>query len=134
MTVFVKNIKGPVHDISNLETVGSYSIDGNKRYRNDLSQLKYYKKPRNCNRVYFDLNEGTVYESAEDPKIDFLLKWILENLDRLKVEDLENPTRWLKPEFICSRGLLKKLLSITFRIKRHIFTFMVHQWSGRIFC
>ncbi|CAK9799696.1 Decapping nuclease DXO homolog [Anthophora plagiata] len=117
MIISIDSLNGPVHEISNLEIVGSFSVDGDARYRNDLSQLKYYKGPRHNRNVYMDLNKHKhtrIQKSGENLKLDFVLKWISENLDRLKVDDSQNSVRRLDPEFICVRGVLKKILSTPF--------------------
>ncbi|CAK9805723.1 Decapping and exoribonuclease protein [Anthophora quadrimaculata] len=117
MIISVDSLNGPVHEISNLEIVGGYSVDGNRRYRNDLSQLKYYKGPQRNRNIRIDLNKDKytrIQKSTTSLQLDFVLKWILENLDRLKVDDSQNSVRRLDPEFICMRGLLKELLSTPF--------------------
>ncbi|CAK9831154.1 Decapping and exoribonuclease protein [Anthophora retusa] len=118
--VSVKSLNGPVHEISNLEIVGGYSVDGRRQYRNDLSQLKYYRGPQHSRKIYMDLNKDKytrIEKLPESLKLDFVLKWILENLDRLKVDDSQNSVRWLDPEFICIRGVLKELLFTPFTNK-----------------
>lgn len=120
MSISVNSLNGPVHEISNLEIVGGYSVDGYRQYRNDLSQLKYYRGPQHNRNVYIDLNklkDTRIQKSPESFRLDFVLKWILENLDRLKVDDSQNSVRWLDPEFICIRGVLKELFSTPFTNK-----------------
>ncbi|XP_076751339.1 decapping and exoribonuclease protein-like [Xylocopa sonorina] len=108
----VNKVHGPAQDILNIEIIGSFSVDGDERYLNDLSQLKYYKEPSNIENVDLDLNElkDTVMKSTRHNKLDFTLNWVSENIDTLKMQDFENTERWLQPEFILNRGTLSKLL------------------------
>ncbi|XP_076246172.1 decapping and exoribonuclease protein-like isoform X2 [Calliopsis andreniformis] len=102
-------------EFSKPQIIGHYSIDGERRYFSDLSQLKYYKQPLDLKHVNFNLddNSQTVYKEEDvDVKLDFLLKWISENFKHLEMrEDSGNSTtsRCLEPEFICNRGSLTNL-------------------------
>ncbi|XP_076657938.1 decapping and exoribonuclease protein-like isoform X1 [Halictus rubicundus] len=108
----VNSLKGPADPFTKPQIVGSYSINGDNDYCSDLSQLKYYKEPKN---VYFNLDDNppTISNSElENEKLDFLLRWMSENFDQLKVHHSSNPTeRWLEPEIVCYRGLLTTLFS-----------------------
>ncbi|XP_031847152.1 decapping and exoribonuclease protein-like isoform X2 [Nomia melanderi] len=45
-------------------------------------------------------------------KIDFMLQWLSENFNQLKLQNSNNENgRWLEPEIICYRGVLTTLLS-----------------------
>lgn len=111
MTLNVYNIKGPIDDIFNLEIIGNYSINGEREYCSGIKELKYYKKPLNT-KVNFDLNlnENTIRKINKDVKLDYILTWILENFDILKIQDSKDITRWIQPRFVTHRGTLKSLL------------------------
>lgn len=58
-----------------LEIVGNYSINDERKYSNDITQLKYYKKLLNCRNVKFDLDlsNNIIYVLEEDTKLNFML-------------------------------------------------------------
>ncbi|XP_054006089.1 decapping and exoribonuclease protein [Hylaeus anthracinus] len=110
----INDLTGPAKHFAKPQIVGHYSINGVREYCNDLSQLKYYIKPLDPDNVYFDLddNHNTIYKPEnEDSKLDNLLRWMSENFDQLKRQDSNNENdRWLEPEIVCFRGLLKILM------------------------
>ncbi|XP_076635474.1 decapping and exoribonuclease protein-like [Colletes latitarsis] len=76
--------------------------------------MKYYKKPKNSEKVRFNLNDNknTIFKVYENRKLDFMLRWVSENFDRLKVHDPEKrKDRWLEADFVTYRGTFKTLLS-----------------------
>lgn len=58
-----------------LEIVGNYSINDERKYSNDITQLKYYKKLLHCRNVKFDLDlsNNIIYVLEEDMKLNFML-------------------------------------------------------------
>jgi len=62
--------------------IGYYSVDCDRNYCGDLSQLKYIHLPADFN-VKFDLDRGRTLaqkkDDSYDEKIDSLLKWMLQN-------------------------------------------------------
>ena len=62
--------------------IGYYSIDCDRNYCGDLSQLKYIYLPADYN-VEFDLDRGRKLaqkkDDSYDEKIDNLLRWMLQN-------------------------------------------------------
>ncbi|XP_033211027.1 decapping and exoribonuclease protein-like [Belonocnema kinseyi] len=100
--------------ITKPEVVGYFSINGQREYLPDLSQLKYFNAPRNSRGegVELNLNHGIDKvirkpESASGEKINHLLHWIIYNSSQ--IEAPPGYGRWLKPEFVCYRGLLSAL-------------------------
>lgn len=75
MSFKIRNFSGPVHEIFSLEIVGNYSINDERKYSNDITQLKYYKKLLNSRNVKFDLDlsNNTIYVLEEDMKLNFML-------------------------------------------------------------
>lgn len=51
MSFKIRNFNGPVHEIFSLEIVGNYSINDERKYSNDIIQLKYYRKLLNSRNV-----------------------------------------------------------------------------------
>ena len=93
-----RDFRGPVNHIYDLEIIGNYSINGDRKYCSDIKQLKYYKKPLNSKNVNFNLNlnENIIrHKINEDFKLNYVLTWILENFDILKVQDSKDVTQWL---------------------------------------
>lgn len=68
--------------------IGSFSLDGERKFHNDNRQLKYIKIPRQLTNLNMDLNIG--YKDAirkefgAKEKISILLAWILHNQDKVK--------------------------------------------------
>jgi hypothetical protein len=62
--------------------IGYYSVDCDRKYCEDLSQLKYIHLPADYN-VKFDLDRGRTLaqkkDDSYDEKIDNLLRWMLQN-------------------------------------------------------
>ncbi|XP_026673803.1 decapping and exoribonuclease protein-like [Ceratina calcarata] len=116
-TVSVPLIRGSAMHISDLEVIGSYSVNSEREYVDDLSELRYYKEPANKN-VRFDLNynANTTISTVDEPwDTNFLLKWISNNFDSLRAQDVnKNKTQRLAAHFICYRGVLKNLLHTPF--------------------
>ncbi|XP_001605161.1 decapping and exoribonuclease protein [Nasonia vitripennis] len=100
------------------EVVGYFSLNGQEReYSQDLSQLKYYtRNPHSKQEVDFDLNEGldqVIRKPANlDEKLDHILRWIVNNYRTIRASPELN--RWLRPEFVCFRGLLTKIVCTPF--------------------
>ncbi|XP_078048678.1 decapping and exoribonuclease protein-like [Augochlora pura] len=111
MLINIHNITRPEDDLTTPQIVGSYSIDGEGDYYDDLSSLKYLKRSKN---FPYDLNDtqGSVSKLGKDNKIDYLLHWITLNFDQIKTKDLNDVNeKWLEADFICYRGLLVTLLA-----------------------
>ncbi|XP_058793959.1 decapping and exoribonuclease protein-like [Phymastichus coffea] len=99
------------------EILGYYSLNEQERlYSEDLSQLKYYNERKKKKKVQFNLNEGIDCVirklNDKDERIDHICRWIINNYAKILAEPEEQ--RWLRPEFICYRGLLTKICSTPF--------------------
>ncbi|KAJ8678814.1 hypothetical protein QAD02_014601 [Eretmocerus hayati] len=99
------------------EIVGYFSLNTQSRlYSQDLSQLKYYNGATirgSKTKVNLNLSEG-INQVIRKPgnlneKIDHLLQWITENHETIKASPDQN--RWLRPDFVCFRGLLTRICS-----------------------
>jgi len=73
---------GPFPAYSKPRVIGYYSVDCDRKYCGDLSQLKYIHLPSDYN-VKFDLDRGRTLaqkkDDSYDEKIDNLLRWMLQN-------------------------------------------------------
>ncbi|KAL7287719.1 hypothetical protein TKK_0018107 [Trichogramma kaykai] len=93
----------------------SLNMQGGKRdYVGDYSQLVYLSKCMLRKRkVHLNLNNGLDKAIrkpvGKDERIDFILTWILSNYNKITLDPQPEPSRWLKPEFICYRGTLTKI-------------------------
>ena len=99
--------------------VGYFSLDEQRQYHGDTSQLRYLKLPgqeKNQSqwKVRYDLRKGLKHVIDKDQEkvklhmLDDMLTWILE--ERTKkgsfVINVDSPLRPLEMEFVCFRGLL----------------------------
>lgn len=97
------------------QMIGYFSVNENREFMPDASKLKYLKMPPYRN-VYFDLNKGIEDfvpkpESVKQEKMDFLLRFILNNVEQLKVKSGSfNPDKVLEADIICSRGRLAQIM------------------------
>ncbi|XP_024892802.1 decapping and exoribonuclease protein-like, partial [Temnothorax curvispinosus] len=102
----------PVHVTT--ELIGHFSIDSDLQYRADLSQLKYYIPPSNPKNVNFDLNINCTSARHKSPShiiLENILKWISVNFHRIaRPLSEQDEERWLDIDFICSRGVITKLM------------------------
>lgn len=75
--------------------IGHWSLNGNREYSQDISQLKYLYEPAK-NQIGFDLNKGIRNvirkPSGLNEHIDHLLRWILDNAYKIKADPKFN--RW----------------------------------------
>ena len=71
-----------------VDLIGYFSVDGFSEYHADLSQLKYYIPTPNLNNINYDLNKNLSSVHYKNPesfeKLDFILRWITENFNRLE--------------------------------------------------
>lgn len=95
--------------------VGYYSLDKKRNFHPDLSQLRYFVRAgRNVN---FNLNHGFEHfvdkapNFERDEKVDHILKFIETHFERLASPDEE---KVLPYDFICLRGVLKRLMMAQF--------------------
>lgn len=105
--------------------IGCMSLDINRKFSNDKSQLKYYVKPSDMNNVNYDLKIGYNDMIRKDDNvkeyINDILRWINRNLEKFSLQNNKNNPeqesqeesdshRSLHTDFVCWRGLLTKLL------------------------
>ncbi|XP_011052960.1 PREDICTED: decapping and exoribonuclease protein-like [Acromyrmex echinatior] len=119
-----------------IDLIGHFSIDGNSEYHDDLSQLKYYISPSNPN-VNFDLNKNyksVQHKSTSHIKLDHILKWISHNFRQLEKPLSVQEERWLDFDFICSRGLIKTILSTPYiNNERNAWIICASKYRGTIY-
>lgn len=98
--------------------VGFFSVNAQRQYDPSPINCKYVKSPANGQqRKHFDLNHGYENvcrkpESANNEKLDHLLRFIQTNWNRLlrrSVNKNEHEAR-LETDFVCFRGLLRQLM------------------------
>ncbi|XP_013412716.1 decapping and exoribonuclease protein isoform X2 [Lingula anatina] len=106
--------------------IGCFSLDADRFFYDDKSQLKWLHMPENVNNVNFNLRDGyKVFRKRDDSVkyyIDELLRWILVNRKKFllpgqdEVSDGAFPPN-LHTDFVCWRGLLTKLLCTPYENK-----------------
>lgn len=95
--------------------IGYFSVNEHRDFVADASQLKYLKMPRTHN-VKFDLNDGIKDfrfkpDSVIREKMDFLLRFIVDNIDKCKAKNgYRCEKKALEPDIICSRGRLVQIM------------------------
>lgn len=111
--------------------IGFLSLDINRKFSCDKSQLKYYVKPQDMNTVSLDLKKGYAEMIRKDDNtkeyLNDILLWIKSNLEKFSIpssadtvqkdkniidsDETKLKKRCLNTDFICWRGLLTKLLT-----------------------
>lgn len=95
--------------ISKPTIVGHFSIDGKREYKSDARNCKYlWNGWHQSGRVGFDLNlgyENAIHQPDNDVKLDQMLRFILENSQKLSDEESQ-----LRYQFVCFRGLLRLIM------------------------
>ncbi|XP_056019700.1 decapping and exoribonuclease protein-like isoform X2 [Ostrea edulis] len=101
--------------------IGCLSLDIQRNFYNDKSQLKHYVRPRDVDNVRFDLTKGYHnFIQKDENAVEFIndiLKWICCNREKFLLENEKKKSkeekekiRNLHTDFVCWRGLLTKLL------------------------
>lgn len=120
--------------------VGHFSLDGQREYHDDASQLRYYNPPTSPSNVHFNLREGykSYIEKNDDVKegLTHLLMWIAKHRDvfKLKVRDETSSSSSFRfnTDFITWRGHLTKLLITPYQL-REPWKFAATLYNGTIF-
>lgn len=95
--------------------VGCYSLDTDRNYQPNFSQLKYLVRPNE--NVNFNLNTGFKQfrkkgrDVAREEKIKHLLEFIARHYHKLRQPDEQKVLRY---DFVCFRGLLTKIMITPF--------------------
>ncbi|XP_072751484.1 decapping and exoribonuclease protein-like [Anoplolepis gracilipes] len=121
--------------ILTVELIGHYSIDGDLKYCDDLSQLKYYVPPQDFDNVFFDLNKNfmsTRYKPTSHVKLQDVLTWVSNNFNLLE-KPLSQEGQWLNTDFICRRGALKTLLSTPYKKRNEDWIICASKYRGSIY-
>ncbi|BFZ18017.1 hypothetical protein BsWGS_21056 [Bradybaena similaris] len=116
---------------------GCFSLDGNRQFRHDSSQLRVFSPPDDWKKCSLDLRDGyrDMIKRDESKKefLDDLLRWVICNqqkfISRQNTQTVSND-KLLKPEvenkeigdvfqslntdFVCWRGLMTRLLCIPY--------------------
>lgn len=94
------------------------------------SGLRYLVLPEDCNNCNFDLTLGIskfIEHIPHQHHIDALLKWIIENKERLINKD--NPVKPFFADFMCWRGLLTTVLNTPYE-KQKDWMFSITLYKG----
>ncbi len=117
--------------------IGYFSVNEYREFVPDASQLRYLKMPRTQN-VEYDLNAGIKEfrpkpESVKREKMDFLLRFIVNNIERLKVNNgYRASNKLLSPDIICSRGRLVQIMCPQY-VTDKTWSLLVSKYKGNIY-
>ncbi|KAF7993035.1 hypothetical protein HCN44_005816 [Aphidius gifuensis] len=115
--------------------VGYFSIDAENSYCSNLSKLKYFHQGASIKKdVKFDLNygrENTTITDSLEKNLDHTLLWIQDNVNKIKADD-DDDEKWIKPDFICSRGVLTSIMKSIYHPKEP-WTILAAKFRGTIY-
>lgn len=131
---------GPRKRITKPFIIGYFSVDQNRQFIPNQSNCKYLKLPPSDQPVHFNLNEGYELvkhkpESAENEKLDHILKFIVSNLKKLIAAVDTNrkcAEKFLDFDFICFRGKLRMLMCTPYEF-RDGWSLLATKWKGNIY-
>ncbi|XP_043216373.1 decapping and exoribonuclease protein-like isoform X1 [Amphibalanus amphitrite] len=124
--------------------VGEFSLDEKRDFHHSSCQKKYIswplKRPLDDGQsvdVHFDLNlllDRAVRkdDSQLDERLDNLLKWILKNQEKFKLQDRKASFSSLSTDFVCYRGLITKLMATPYE-NREPWIICATKWRGTIY-
>lgn len=125
-------------NISKPRMLSGFSVDKNRQFIKNYSQLNYLKIPYEKN-LQLDLNIGFENriekpESAKNEKLDHILKYILSDFKELKNadEEIKNCGNLLKFQFVCFRGLLRFLMCTPYDFREQ-WTILAMKYKGTIY-
>ena len=74
--------------------IGYISLDINRQFSNDRSQLRYYVRPHSMSNINFDLRVGYKEMIRKDDNvkeyIDDILRWINANVEKFSLQNDKN--------------------------------------------
>lgn len=113
------------------EVVGYYSLNNERQFCDDLSELKYlvphHRRKRNHNLNY-KIEDIIKKDEDLNERLDTILQWILRNSHNLKDD---SGTR-LRTDFVCFRGLLTMLICTPYET-RDDWIICASKWKGTIY-
>lgn len=134
---FKRNLAASSLNFSVPKMIGYFSVNELREFVPDASQLRYLKMPRTSN-VQFDLNNGIENfrpkpESVKQERMDFLLSFIVKNVEKVKVKNgYRCHNKLLNPDIICSRGRLVQIMCS--QCKNHNkWSLLVSKYKGNIY-
>lgn len=115
--------------------IGYFSVNEYREFVPDASQLRYLKMPAMQN-IRLDLNDGLKEfrpkpESVKREKMDFMLRFIVNNADRLKVNN-GSRGKLLNPDIICSRGRLVQIMCPQYHSDKK-WSLIVSKYKGNVY-
>lgn len=124
--------------------IGSFNLDENRTYSPGTKNCKYLRKAGLEYPVHLDLNKGyenVIHKSAqcENEKLDHILRFITENMDKLEDHDehVEGKRRTdhkkkINVDFVCFRGLLRLLMCTPYE-NRDPWIILATKFKGTIY-
>lgn len=119
--------KNTAVNIQKPSIIGAYSLNSDRKYQNDMSQLRYLKIPK---VVDFDLKDGEFVEKDPnyDPmeRIHQMSNFVMNNKDKiLKMNRID-------ADFVCFRGLLNYVMASPYN-KYNSWTIDAVKFKGTIY-
>ena len=88
-TVDKRNYDGEFPYFRKPVEIGAFSLDMNRTFHHNKSQMKYFIRPKDFYRLHFDLKQGynTMIKKDESTLtyIDDVLRWIMKNEHKFTV-------------------------------------------------
>lgn len=117
--------------------LGYFSVNEYREFVPDASQLRYLRMPQ-ANNVHLNLNDGIKDfiwkpESVKSEKMDFLLRYIVNNIEKLKAKNgIRCQNKLLNSDIICSRGRLVQIMCPQY-ITDKAWSLIVSKYKGNIY-
>lgn len=119
--------------------IGYFSVNEYREFVSDASQLRYLKMPSTQN-LQLDLNNGIKDfrpkpESVKQERMDFLLRFIVNNIEKLKVQNgYRCHNKLLSPDIICSRGRLVQIMCPQYKTQNNrLWSIIVSKYKGNTY-
>lgn len=117
--------------------VGYFSLDGERKFHDDSSQLRFYNPPSSRSDLAFNLREGyeSYIEKNDDvqERLTHLLTWILKHSDVFQLKNQKETSEFsFNIDFVSWRGHLTKFLITPYQL-REPWKFGLTLFKGTIF-
>ncbi|XP_003737799.1 decapping and exoribonuclease protein [Galendromus occidentalis] len=101
--------------------LGNFCLKGDRQYVCDKSRMMYLIEPQSYENVNWDLNmafESRIRKMSNlGEKIDHLLRWIMDNVEKFRAPCDREKLSNLHTDFVCYRGLLTAIMCSVFENK-----------------
>lgn len=125
------------NNLNEPKMIGYFSVNEHREFMPDASQLRYLKLPKdykNGVNLNLDVKNGHRWkpESVKREKMDFLLRFIVNNIEELKAKNQFHGDKLLDMDVICSRGRLVQIMCPQ-HIKDKAWSLIVSKYKGNVY-